>query len=51
MDQSTHDVRHANQLNIVNQCQNRSSDISVEQWIAENESQRKSLLLLALEVS
>lgn len=31
MEQSTHDVRRANWLNIVEQCQERSADISVKQ--------------------
>ncbi len=30
MDQSTHDVRRANWLNIVNQCQSRPADMSVK---------------------
>ncbi len=42
MDQSTHDVRRANWLNIVNQCQNRPSDISVRQWLAENDIKEKA---------
>lgn len=37
MDQSTHDVRRANWLNIVNQCQNRPANMSVKQWLAEND--------------
>lgn len=36
MDQSTHDIRRANWLNIVNQCQERPSDISAKQWLADN---------------
>ncbi len=42
MDQSTHDVRRANWLNIVNQCQNRPSDMSVKQWLAENDVKEKA---------
>lgn len=42
MDQSTHDVRRANWLNIVNQCQNRPSDLSVKQWLAENDIKEKA---------
>lgn len=42
MDQSTHDVRRANWLNIVNQCQNRPSDMSVKQWLVENDIKEKA---------
>lgn len=42
MDQSTHDVRRANWLNIVNQCQNRPADMSVKQWLAENDIKEKA---------
>jgi len=42
MDQPTHDVRRANWLNIVNQCQSRPADMSVEQWLAENDIKEKA---------
>ena len=42
MDQSAHDVRRTNWLNIVNQCQNRPSDMSVKQWLAENDIKEKA---------
>ncbi len=42
MDQSTHDVRRANWLNIVNQCQSRPADMSVKQWLAENDIKEKA---------
>lgn len=42
MDQSTYDVRRANWLNIVNQCQNRPADMSVKQWLAENDIKEKA---------
>lgn len=42
MDQSTHDVRRANWLNIIHQCQNRSSGTSVKQWLAENDIKEKA---------
>lgn len=42
MDQSTHDVRRANWLNIVNQCQSRPTDMSVKQWLAENDIKEKA---------
>ncbi len=42
MDQSTHDIRRTNWLNIVNQCQNRPSDMSVKQWLAENDIKEKA---------
>lgn len=42
MDQSTHDVRRANWLNIVNQCQERPADVSAKQWLADNGIKEKS---------
>lgn len=42
MDQSTHDVRRTNWLNIINQCQNRPADMSVKQWLAENDIKEKA---------
>lgn len=42
MDQSTHDVRRANWLNIVTQCQERSADVSVKQWLADNGIKEKA---------
>lgn len=42
MDQFTHDVRRANWLNIVNQCQSRPSDMSVKEWLAENGIKEKA---------
>lgn len=42
MDQSTHDVRRANWLNIVTQCQNRPTDMSVKQWLMENDVKEKA---------
>jgi len=42
MDQSTHEVRRTNWLNIVNQCQNRPSDMSAKQWLAENDIKEKA---------
>lgn len=42
MDQSTHDVRRANWLNIVNQCQERPVDVSVRQWLADNGIKEKA---------
>ena len=42
MDQSTHDVRRANWLTIINQCQTRPSDMSVKQWLAENGIKEKA---------
>ncbi len=42
MDQSTHDVRRANWLSIVNQCQSRPSGISARQWLAENDIKEKA---------
>lgn len=42
MDQSTHDVRRTNWLNIVKQCQNRPSGMSAKQWLAENDIKEKA---------
>lgn len=42
MDQSTHNVRRANWLNIVNQCQSRPTDMSVKQWLAGNGIKEKA---------
>ncbi len=42
MDQSTHEVRRTNWLNIVGQCQNRPSDMSAKQWLAENDIKEKA---------
>ena len=42
MDQSTHDVRRANWLNIVTQCQTRPSGTSVKQWLAKNDIKEKA---------
>lgn len=42
MDQSTHDVRRANWLNIVKRCQGRPADVSVRQWLADNGIKEKA---------
>ena len=42
MVQSTHDVRRANWLNIVNQCQERPADVSAKQWLADNGIKEKA---------
>lgn len=42
MDQSTHDIRRANWLNIVNQCQAKPDNISVKQWLADNGIKEKA---------
>lgn len=42
MDQSTHDVRMTNWLNIISRCQNRPAGISAKQWLAENDVNEKS---------
>lgn len=42
MDQIAHEVRRTSWLNIVNQCQNRPSDMSVKQWLAENDIKEKA---------
>ena len=42
MDQTTHNVRCTNWLNIVNQCQERPANVSVRQWLADNEIKEKA---------
>lgn len=42
MDQIAHEVRRTSWLNIVNQCQNRPSDMSAKQWLAENDIKEKA---------
>lgn len=42
MDQSTHDVRRANWLNIITECQQRPVNVSVKQWLADNGVKEKA---------
>lgn len=42
MDQSTHDVRRANWLNIITECQQRSAGISAKQWLTDNGIQERT---------
>lgn len=42
MDQLTHDIRRANWFNIITQCQNRPANISVKQWLTENDVNEKA---------
>ena len=42
MDQFTHDVRRANWLSIINQCQSRPAAMSAKQWLAENGIKEKA---------
>lgn len=42
MDKCTHDVRRANWLNIINQCQERPANITVHQWLKDNDIKEKS---------
>ena len=42
MDQSIHDIRRANWLNIVHQCQERSEGVSAKQWLSDNGVNEKS---------
>ena len=44
MDQSTHDVRRANWLNIVNQCQGSPVGMSVKQWLEDAAGIRRVVL-------
>lgn len=36
MDQSTHEIRRRNWMNIINQCKNRPANITAKQWLADN---------------
>ena len=42
MDQSTHDVRRTNWLNIIEQCQQRPANMTAKQWLADNGIKEKS---------
>ena len=42
MDQSTHEIRRRNWMNIINQCKNRPADITAKQWLADNGISDKS---------
>lgn len=42
MDQSTHDVRRTNWLNIITECQQRPADVSAKQWLADNGIKEKA---------
>ena len=42
MDQTTHNVRRANWLTIITQCQERPEGISVRQWLSDNGVKEKA---------
>ena len=42
MDQLTHNVRRTNWLNIINQCQERPANVTVRQWLKDNDIKEKS---------
>ena len=42
MDQLTHNVRRANWLNIINQCQERPANVTIRQWLKDNDIKEKS---------
>ena len=42
MDQSTHDVRCTNWLNIIEQCQQRPENMTAKQWLANNGIKEKT---------
>lgn len=42
MDQSTHEIRRNNWMNIINQCQNRPANMTAKQWLADNGISNKS---------
>lgn len=42
MDQSTHNVRYANWMDIIRQCQDRPVNMTVKQWLSDNEISSKA---------
>lgn len=42
MDPSTHDVRRANWFNIITECRQRPVNVSVKQWLVDNDIKEKS---------
>ena len=42
MDQLAHNVRRANWLNIIKQCQERPANVTVRQWLKDNDIKEKS---------
>ncbi len=42
MDQTTHDVRRANWLTIIKQCQERPEGVTVKQWLSDNGVKEKA---------
>lgn len=42
MDQITHDIRRANWLNIVKQCQQRPAGMTVTKWLSDNGVKEKA---------
>ena len=42
MDQSTHEIRRTNWMNIINQCKNRPENMTAKQWLADNGINDKS---------
>lgn len=42
MDQSTHDVRRTNWLNIIERCQQRPENMTAKQWLANNGIKEKT---------
>lgn len=43
MDSLTHNVRRANWLNIINQCQEQPANVTVRQWLKDNDINEKSV--------
>lgn len=46
MDQLTHNVRRANWLNIIKQCQERPANVTVRQCLKDNDIKEKGLLFI-----
>ena len=42
MDQTTHDVRRANWVTIIKQCQERPEGVTVKQWLSDNGVKEKA---------
>ena len=50
MEQSTHEIRRRNWMNIINQCKNRPADITAKQWLADNRISDKSYYYWLLKI-
>ena len=47
MDSLTHNVRRANWLNIINQCQERPANVTIRQCLKDNDINEKGVFIYA----